>query len=286
MAGQSNMQGYMGDASQYPTDNASLDKNILFYYLEPPFKNPPPSALNSINFQQEHVGSNWLKDLYQWLGASWRSVKFKIKWPPEPSPSATWTRLGPQWGRFPSGHFGPEITFARHLAKAGYNPAIFKYTKESTSLAENWKGPGEGGLYDHLSLTLNKAIIDLKHRGYRVNIKALVWIQGENDALTDQHADEYSTRLKLIIKHLNQNTLPTRTPIIFGADENHPEMLARPQVRKAQENIASNNSCAIRSQMHNLIKADTTHLTPKSISEHGTRIFVAYLSILNNCHSI
>jgi hypothetical protein len=30
-----------------------------------------------------------------------------------------------QDGRFPSGHFGPEVTFSRDQ-NAGYNPAIFK----------------------------------------------------------------------------------------------------------------------------------------------------------------
>lgn len=284
MAGQSNVQGYMGDASQYPKDNDNLDHNILFYYREPQFKNPPPSEWN-LNISQRESGKiNWLKDLQQWLGSTGRSIKFKIiEWPTEPSPSATWTRLGPQWGRFPNGHFGPEISFARHLAKGGYNPAIFKYSKESTSLADNWKGPGEGGLYDHFLLTLNTAISDLKQRGLQVNIKALVWIQGENDALTDSAANHYASRISSIIHDLRANILPANSTIILGADETHPEMKLRPSVRIAQEKLAETDVCIIRSSMLGLDKADSTHLTPSGLDAHGTRLFESFQRVNRSC---
>ena len=58
--------------------------------------------------------------------------------------------LGPQEGRFPKGHFGPEISFARVLKKQDTPLAIFKFTLGATSLAGKWRAPGAGGLYDQM----------------------------------------------------------------------------------------------------------------------------------------
>lgn len=80
MAGQSNMQGWQGDAKDYPADPRGVDKAIRFYWVTPGH-----------------------------------------------SPSqGQWTSLMAQGGRFPKGHFGPEVGFARQLKSAGLNPAIFK----------------------------------------------------------------------------------------------------------------------------------------------------------------
>jgi len=35
-----------------------------------------------------------------------------------------WIPMGPQGGHFASGHFGPEVTFARQVKRYGFNPAI------------------------------------------------------------------------------------------------------------------------------------------------------------------
>jgi hypothetical protein len=79
LAGQSNAQGYSGDAAFYPADPNGLDSQIRF---------------------------NWT-----YIGNS---------------SSSDWETMQAQDGRFPSGHFGPEVTFSR-AQNAGYNPAIFKF---------------------------------------------------------------------------------------------------------------------------------------------------------------
>ena len=87
-----------------------------------------------------------------------------------------------QKGRFPMGHFGPEVSFGRMLKKAGCHPAIFKYTKGATSLYKDWKKPGQGGIYDHMISDLKSAIAQLQKKGYQVTVRGFIWIQGESDA--------------------------------------------------------------------------------------------------------
>ena len=99
-AGQSNAQGWMGDAKFYPADPDSLDQHILLNYTF-----------------IDNTGSN-----------------------------RKWIRMAPQEGRFPLGHFGPEVSFSREIKMAGYDPYIFKYTKGSTSIYNDWKRPGQGGM--------------------------------------------------------------------------------------------------------------------------------------------
>lgn len=49
---------------------------------------------------------------------------------------------------------GNEVTFARELVKAGFKPAIFKYSLSATSLAGDWRAPGHDGLYDKMTVEL------------------------------------------------------------------------------------------------------------------------------------
>lgn len=117
-SGQSNAQGWMGDAASYPEEGAELDESIL---------------LNWTFVDNESSGGEWVP-------------------------------MQAQEGRFPKGHFGPELSFSRELKKAGYNPAIFKYTKGATGLARDWKAPGEGGIYDRMTKDLKLAIEKLEKR--------------------------------------------------------------------------------------------------------------------------
>ncbi|MEX2566950.1 MAG: sialate O-acetylesterase, partial [Cyclobacteriaceae bacterium] len=132
-SGQSNAQGWMGDAANYPEEGIELDDSIL---------------LNWTFVDNQSSGGKWVK-------------------------------MQAQDGRFPKGHFGPEVSFGRELKKAGYNPAIFKYTKGATGLAHDWKSPGDGGIYDRMTEDLRLAIKNLERKGFNVKLRAFIWIQGE-----------------------------------------------------------------------------------------------------------
>ena len=200
------------------------------------------------------------------------------------SSGGQWVAMQPQKGRFPEGHFGPEVSFSRELKKAGYNPAIFKYTKGATGLARDWKAPGEGGIYDRLVTDLKEAIHALEKQGYSVNIQGFIWIQGESDGSDDVSANAYYTNLQGLIVDLHNKVLNIpKLKIILGVDEQHEFMKNRPQVVEAQKRIAEDDPDIIFTSMVGLQKADGTHLTPAGLVKHGVRIFNAFNLLKTDC---
>ncbi|MCC5937628.1 MAG: hypothetical protein JJU34_10115 [Lunatimonas sp.] len=238
-AGQSNAQGYTGDAVDYPEDVEDLDNHIL---------------LNYTVFGNEQTAGRWIS-------------------------------MQPQQGRYPAGHFGPEVSFARKLKKEGYHPAIFKYTRGGTGLAKDWKGPGEGGIYDKMVAGLQTAIRQLKEDGCRVHVRGFIWIQGETDAGDDHAARNYEGNLMEIIRHLRSDVLQNDTlPVILGVDEQHYLVEERPIVMEAQQKIAQWDPHIIYTTMYGLPKADVTHLTPAGLVTHGHRIYSAYTIVASRGH--
>ncbi|MEC3908463.1 sialate O-acetylesterase [Tamlana sp. 2201CG12-4] len=196
------------------------------------------------------------------------------------SSSNGWETMQPQTGLFPKGHFGPEVMFGRKLIKAGFNPAIFKYTKGGTSIYADWKKPGKRGYYDDMIINLHAAIHQLESQGYKVLIRGFIWIQGESDADKPKNAKAYYKNLKQIVNHLRNRVLKNKSiPVILGVDEQHPWVVKHPKVVSAHKKIAKNVENVVFTSMIGLPKSDTTHLTPNGLILHGERIFKAYISI-------
>lgn len=237
-AGQSNAQGWTGNAAAYPEDKEGLDESILLHWTF---------------FGKE-------------------------------SSAGEWVQMQPQRGRYPAGHFGPEVSFSRELKKANYHPAIFKYCLGGTGLARDWKAPGAGGIYDHMVKDLQSAIATLNQKGYDVNIRGLIWIQGESDAGDENAAAAYGANLKRMIDHLRTEVLHREDlKIILGVDEQHTFVQQRPVVVEAQKHLAEQDPNIIYTSMYDLPKADATHLTPEGLIEHGKRIFSAF-KMINDDH--
>ncbi len=193
-----------------------------------------------------------------------------------------WQTLGPQRGHFRQGHFGPEVTFARALKKAHLSPAIFKYSSGGSSIKIDWKGPGGHGLYDDMVQNLKLAINELKAQGYQVNIRALIWIQGESDADNDQLANEYYWHLRKMLHHLRSNVLhQPDLPVILSVDEQHPRVQQHPQVVDAQIKLAFDDPTITFVSMMGLQKSDVTHLTAWGTIQQGKRLFSAYNELIH-----
>jgi|GEM_PF-743032 len=237
LAGQSNAQGWMGDAAYYPEEEKELDDSILF---------------------------------------NWTFVDNE-------SSGGEWVTMQPQKGRFPKGHFGPEVSFAREFKKAGFNPAIFKYTKGATGLARDWKAPGKGGIYDKMVTDLVSSINKLEKQGFKFTLQAFIWIQGETDASDEQAAKDYYQNLKQLINDLRNNVLhEPELKIILGVDEQHQFVKEHPVVIDAQQRLAKEDSNIIFTSMLGLPKADATHLTPEGLVKHGNRLFEAYTKLVDD----
>jgi len=206
-----------------------------------------------------------------------KQVRFWWETPTISNSGGKWVSLQPQGGRFPEGHFGPEVTFARLLAENGHNLAVFKYSLGSTGLAYVWKEPGHNGMYDQMIAELRKAMALLGSQGIKIKIKALVWIQGESDAESEELAEGYGDRLKSLIHHFRTTVAnDEELPIILGLDEQHAWVREFPKVLEAQQRLAREDPNIIFTSMIGLEKADDAHLSPKSLEEHGARLFAAY----------
>lgn len=232
-AGQSNAQGWMGDAAHYPADPNNIDNQTRLNYTF-----------------IDNTSSNG------------------------------WVAMQAQSGRFPLGHFGPEVSFSRGLKTLGANPAIFKYTKGSTSLKNDWKGPGEGGHYDSMVTDLMNAITDLESQGHTVNIRGFIWIQGESDSQSPGTSNGYYDTLISVINDIRNIANNSTLPIILGMDEQHPWVVLNPIVLGIQNNIAASDANINYTSMIGLPKADETHLTPVGLVTHGEQIFYSILPLL------
>ena len=191
-----------------------------------------------------------------------------------------WETLTSQPGHFKSGHFGPEVSFGRLLLKAGYTPAIYKYSLGGSSLKLDWKAPGQKGIYDKMIASLKTAIKALEAQGHTVTPRALIWIQGESDADNILLAKEYYWHLKKMLHHLRSNVIHNpHLPVVLSVDEQHPRVKQNPQVVNAQIKLALEDDTINFVSMVGLEKYDVTHLTAKGTIKQGQRIFKAYQKI-------
>jgi len=236
LAGQSNAQGWKGDAKFYPADAKNLDSQILLNYT--------------------FIGE---------------------------SSSYGWISMQPQLGLFTLGHFGPEVMFSRKLKQHGYNPAIFKFCKGGSSLYGDWKRFGENGFTDQMFDSLSVAINDLSLQGYIVNIKGLIWIQGESDANSFRNAVEYENNLLDFINDFRSHfKQPCEIPIILGVDEQHPAVVEFPQVLIAQQNIADDDDSIEFTSMCGFKKSDSTHLTPEGLKRYGDYLCDSFMLLIES----
>ncbi len=206
-----------------------------------------------------------------------QKVRFWWNTPTISSSGGKWIPLQPQGGLFPKGHFGPEVTFARLLTQNEHNVAVFKYSLGSTGLAYVWKEPGQSGMYDQMIAELRKAIALLESQGHKIKIEALVWIQGESDAESEELAEGYGGRLKSLLDHFRTAVAGNeKLPVILGLDEQHAWVREFPRVLEAQQRLAREDPNISFTSMLGLEKADGAHLSPKGLEEHGARLFAAY----------
>lgn len=236
LAGQSNAQGWRGDAEFYPSDSNNLDSQILLNYT--------------------FIGE---------------------------SSSNGWITMQPQLGLFPLGHFGPEVIFSRKIKQYGYNPAIFKFCKGGSSLYGDWKKFGENGYTDYMFDSLSVSINDLSLQGYKVNIKGLIWVQGESDANSYKNAIAYQNNLLNFINDFRNHFKQTyEIPIILGVDEQHPAVIEFPQVLIAQQNIAEDDDFIKFTSMYGFPKSDSTHLTPEGLIRYGDYLHESFILLIES----
>ncbi len=125
--------------------------------------------------------------------------------------------------------FGPEISFAYEMQKQLNKPiGIIKHSKGGTSLAVDWNQKDPKSLYAGL-----KAKVDAAKKSQPMNIKGMIWMQGERDSRDSTMAGAYKNNLEQLIRTARGDFGNSKMPFIAGRV--NPLYPFVDEVRSAQE---------------------------------------------------
>jgi len=190
-----------------------------------------------------------------------------------PSRSDGWTTLRPQPRRpsVPADHFGPEISFGRRIREieTGVHHAIIKVAYGGTDLVRDWcPGSRDGlGCYARMMETANEALQSLPSS----HMAALVWMQGEADAMDEAKADAYEDNLLRFIEKLRGDLTAPDLRVIVGRIHLAPALRFPERVRQAQTRVAEADPLVSLADTDDLTLSDQIHFDTASQIELGRR---------------
>ncbi len=101
------------------------------------------------------------------------------------------------WG---SNYFGPELGLAKYLSTEATTKDqmwyIIKFAPTGTTLANQWLN---GGTLANEMITFVQNSINTLSANYDVQVRSFVWMQGENDATTENWANNYATNEQSLV---------------------------------------------------------------------------------------
>lgn len=190
------------------------------------------------------------------------------------------------WGPLRCGTtFGPEIGFGVAMARAWPDGEIglIKYAVDGTSLATRWH-PSHGDLYPKLIEQVRTATSELKSQGRRVELQAVLWMQGESDMTRLEWANAYGENLIAFIKRLRSDLAAPELPFIygftFGIKYAHPDIVRGAQLELHR--LLPATRLVYNDDLPRSTK-DLIHLTEPGELELGRRFARAYLALHGGC---
>ena len=268
VAGQSNAVGFDAYASELPRD--ASDARVLFWW---------------------HVGDPPPDDHDVTSGGQWTTLQPQPKGQPFPTPTPEAKKSKPrQYGNFAhaEGGFGPEIGFCRTLQERGAGaPAVIKVAFSGTSIPGDWNPEGSGSAgacYRALIKETRAALAAAAQQGIQLNLRAILWIQGESDANAEQ-APHYEKHLAKLINSLRKDLdCPEMRALVsvnarFGNGQN-------PHIQRI---VAAQRALALSDPL--VLQVDTssaetlppshTHFTAKGTLDVGRLFAQAWLTAVN-----
>lgn len=213
------------------------------------------------------------------------------------------------------GQYGPEVRFAQELAAKVYSPAhesfgIVKVAKIMTSLYNDWAQdnlhellgtekleelkrstlrwePGmenfEPWLFAHLVDSAQQALASEECAG-QCRIKALLWVQGESDAMDTTYAAVYEKSLKKMVEMLRKELAQPDMKVVIAQvapDLNPMTFPATDMMLEAEANyVEKEGAIAALVSAEGLEKmADHLHYNSAGQLDLGQRIAAAYLKM-------
>jgi hypothetical protein len=152
------------------------------------------------------------------------------------------------------GNFGPELSLGATLSAqlpATDGLAIVKFTHSGAQIPD-WSQAGSAesqrNLYKPLRDFIVAAIKDLEKRGYIVNVDALFWHAGENDAYFGPYVRGYAQRLNTFFTQLRSDI--AAPDITFYVSKQHPKS---PWVNIEQMNRELDSLATIKGQYKTVV---------------------------------
>jgi len=148
-----------------------------------------------------------------------------------------WVCLGP--GHDGRDGFGPDISFGHEISKImpDDDVRLIKYAAGGTALYDDWSPEMKGPQYTAFMATATAALDDLRNSNTEFDIVAMLWFQGESDALEGQ-ADSYEANLVNFISHMRDQFESPRMPFIiarvlsfYGGETGQAKIVRDAQVR-------------------------------------------------------
>jgi hypothetical protein len=175
--------------------------------------------------------------------------------------------------------FGPELGFGNRIHQLYPNKkiAIIKHAHSGTNLYAQWN-PGKnltdtlhwGEQYKTLVETVVKGLDDLRKMGYKPILKAMLWQQGENDAVAkDSASQRYAANLTHFIKRIRKQFKSSSMPFIYGYVLPPPNKGPdRDLVRKAEHDIGQHSKSALA--IKNAVVVQTDDLSQRADDKNST----------------
>ena len=171
---------------------------------------------------------------------------------------------GKTYGKYNPSGFGPEVSFAAALSTALNEPiGIIKHSQAGTTLGQWHKN---GNLYGRLTKIVQKAKATKK-----IEIIAMIWMQGESDSKDQAMAEKYKAKLESLIQRCRDDFESPNMIFIAGRVNPQGERFAYTDiVRLAQETCSATNYAYI--DCDSLPKVgDGVHYNTVGIVEMGQR---------------
>jgi hypothetical protein len=164
--------------------------------------------------------------------------------------------------------WGPEVEFARrwladHPAGRLY---VLKHARGSTPLAADaahpdW-APASQELFAETTAQISRAKAALAARGVRPEIGAVLWMQGEADAVDVAKAPSYEANLVELFARIRRDWGEARTPIVFGQINGRSGFVHGDRVRAAQLRVdRADGAAASASTDHLGLQPDRVHFS-------------------------
>ena len=157
-----------------------------------------------------------------------------------------WKTMAPGFGMWNGIRFGPELSFSKKLQSANSQKlALIKYSPNGTSLYKDWN-PNLSTInrYDYFIRAVNNAKTAAAARGWSLDIRGVLWMQGEGDTFGVDAPAAYERNLGNFITKVRAALRLPNLKFHIGQIADSEAWPSRQKIWNAQQSVAAGDSHA------------------------------------------